>query len=117
MMSIKEAAEAVSISPSTIRYYDEQGLLPFVQRDELGYRRFEQSDLFWLEIISCMRKTGMQIRTLKHIAELHMQGKETVQERIQIFEEHRSKLLQQKEEIDDGLSKIAHKMQQLEQLL
>lgn len=110
MLSIKQAAEAVSISPSTIRYYDEEGLLPFVKRDSNGYRQFEEQDLFWLEIISCMRATGMSIRTLRHIAELHMKGNETLAERIQIFEEHKEKLHSQKQDIDKALDRLDKKM-------
>ncbi|WP_411954334.1 MerR family transcriptional regulator [Alkalibacillus sp. S2W] len=114
MLTIKEASERVCIPTSTIRYYDEEQLLPFVERDENGYRRFNENDLFWLEMISCMRETGMPIKTLRHVAHLYMQGPSTVEERKNIFEDHQTNLIQQKEQIDDALEKIHKKMEVLD---
>lgn len=113
MMTIKEAAERVSISPSTIRYYDDQGLLPFIERDQNGYRLFKEEDLFWLELISCMRATGMSVETLRQVAHLHMRGEETLGERIKIFEEHQETLRKQQQDIYIALEKLQIKMNML----
>jgi len=115
MITIKNAAERVSLPPSTIRYYDDEGLLPFVGRDSKGYRVFEEEDLFWLELIGCMRETGMSIETLRHVAHLHMRGEETLQERIGIFEGHQKKLQKQKKDIDEALEKLKLKMKMLKE--
>ncbi|WP_379547003.1 MerR family DNA-binding transcriptional regulator [Oceanobacillus sojae] len=40
MLTIKKASEKVEVPVSTIRYYDNEGLLPFIKRDENGYRMF-----------------------------------------------------------------------------
>ena len=50
------------VPTSTIRYYDKEGLLPFVERLESGYRIFTEKDLATLRIIDCLKKTGMSIR-------------------------------------------------------
>lgn len=44
-LSIKEASERLEIPPHTIRYYEKEGLLPFIQRDEHGNRIFGSTDL------------------------------------------------------------------------
>ncbi|SFB05488.1 DNA-binding transcriptional regulator, MerR family [Lentibacillus halodurans] len=116
MLTVKEVAEKLSIAPSTIRYYDDQGLLPFIQRDKNSYRLFKEDELFWLELIECMRSTGMPIKTLRHVAHLHMQGKETLAERKRIFKEHREKLHKQKQDIDVALGKLEVKMKLLDSL-
>ncbi|MEK1383577.1 MerR family DNA-binding transcriptional regulator, partial [Limosilactobacillus fermentum] len=36
--SISQAAAMMGTTPSTIRYYDKNGLLPFVKRDQNGRR-------------------------------------------------------------------------------
>ncbi|MFA1821008.1 MerR family transcriptional regulator [Virgibacillus oceani] len=110
MFTIKEASKRVGISPSTIRYYDDQGLLPFVERDKNEYRLFKEDELFWLELIGCLRSTGMSVKTLRHVAHLHMQGKETLDERIRIFKEHQDKLHEQKQDINVALGKLKVKM-------
>ena len=42
--TISEAAEKVGIPPTTIRYYDKEGLLPNIKRKN-GIRVFEDIDL------------------------------------------------------------------------
>lgn len=115
MLTVKNASERLSIPPSTIRYYDDQGLLPFIERDKNGYRMFQESDLFWLELIRCMRTTKMPVQTLRHVAHLHMQGTETLDERIRIFKEHREQLQKQREEIDEAFEKLQSKLQILKE--
>lgn len=45
MYTIGEVSKKMDISPSTLRYYDKEGLLPFVERNKSGDRRFKDSDL------------------------------------------------------------------------
>lgn len=40
-----KAAEKIGISAYTLRFYDKEGLLPNVGRDEYGNRRFTDKDL------------------------------------------------------------------------
>ncbi|PWU67333.1 MerR family transcriptional regulator [Gracilibacillus dipsosauri] len=110
MLTVKEAAKRVSIPTSTIRYYDKEGLLPFIERDENGYRVFKEEDLFWLELVTCMRKTKMSIGVLRHVAHLYMEGDKTLDERIKIFQDHQKKLLKQKQDVEDALEKLEIKM-------
>jgi len=114
MLTIKKASEKVEIPASTIRYYDNEGLLPFIKRDVNGYRMFKEEDLFWLELIGCMRATGMSIETLRHVAHLHMMGRDTLEERTQIFLDHQKKLQKQKKDIDVALEKLTKKMEILD---
>lgn len=114
--SIKEVAESLHMPESSIRYYDQQGLLPFVARDKNGYRRFEEEDLFWLELVRCMRSTGMSIKTLRHIAELHMQGSATLEEREQIFLEQKQRLIAEQKRIGEAIAKVDQKLSMLGKL-
>ena len=38
--TIKDAAKIMNVPTSTIRFYDKEGLLPFMERMESGYRIF-----------------------------------------------------------------------------
>ncbi len=42
MLSIKEAAIKVELTPHTLRYYESEGLIPFLQRDEQGHRVYRK---------------------------------------------------------------------------
>jgi MerR family transcriptional regulator, aldehyde-responsive regulator len=59
--SIKEVSERLGIPAHTIRFYDKEGLFPYVQRDPHGNRIFEQKDLDWMVLMGFFRKTGMAI--------------------------------------------------------
>ena len=39
--TIGDIAQKIGLTPSTLRYYDKEGLLPFVDRTESGIRRFK----------------------------------------------------------------------------
>ena len=51
--TVGEMAKMLDVPASTLRYYDKEGLLPFVERSPGGIRMFQESDYGWLKIISC----------------------------------------------------------------
>lgn len=54
--TVGEIAKKMNVAASTIRYYDKEGLLPFVERSEGGIRMFRDEDMEWLLIIDCLKK-------------------------------------------------------------
>jgi DNA-binding transcriptional MerR regulator len=60
--SITEAAEKIHLSTYTLRYYDKMGLLPFVERNELGNGDFKEKNLEWLKLIRCLKNSNMPIK-------------------------------------------------------
>lgn len=52
--TVGEMAKLLDIPASTLRYYDKEGLLPFVERSSGGIRLFRKSDFEWLQVIGCM---------------------------------------------------------------
>ncbi|MEE8823298.1 HTH-type transcriptional regulator AdhR [Lentilactobacillus sunkii] len=81
MYSIGEVAQKMGISASAIRFYDRKGLLPFVERDTAGRRKFKPNDLNFLEVINCLKKSGVPINNIGHFISLCMQGDGTLKER------------------------------------
>ena len=63
--TVGEMAKKIGVAPSTLRYYDKEGLLPFVERSGGGMRMFMDSDLDWLRIIECLKRTGMPIKEIR----------------------------------------------------
>lgn len=94
--SIKEVSERFNISPYTLRYYEKEGLLPSVQRGDNGNRLYSDTDLEWLQVVCCMRATGMSIAYIKDYIDLCLRGADTVPERRQI-------ILRQKEIIENHI--------------
>lgn len=107
--TVAQAAAQVGISAHTLRFYAKQGLLPFVQRSAGGIRLFTQQDIEWLELIQCLKNTGMTLKDIKYFADCAVNGDESIAERLAIFEQQRMKVQQQIQELKGYLKVIAHK--------
>lgn len=108
--SIKEASERLELPPHTIRYYEKEGLLPFIQRDQYGNRLFEQKDLDWINLMTCFRATGMTVAALKRIVDLAIMGDETIPERKAILENHKLELQRRQLELDRAFEAVNQKL-------
>ena len=71
--TIKEASDITGIPATTLRYYDKEGILPFLERKESGHRMFSEQDLSMLRIIECLKCTGMSIKDIRQYAALVQQ--------------------------------------------
>ena len=113
---IKEAAAKVGLPTHTIRYYEQEGLLLFVKRDENGNRIFDEKDLEWLELILCSRKTDIPLSELRKVVELTKEGGYTFSLRKQIYEKHKEKIMEKQRELDKVYREIESKIQYYDDL-
>lgn len=84
----REAVQRSGFSLDTLRYYERIGLLDGIDRTSGGQRVFTDDDLAWLEVLRCLRDTGMPIALMQRYAELARGGDETFAERAGLLEEH-----------------------------
>ncbi len=106
--SISEVSDLLCIAPSTIRYYDAEGLLPFLERVN-GRRVFHESDLSSMRLIECLKNTGMSIRDIKAYFTLAKQGDSTLEARRDIILKQKQSILDQIEALKLNLKTIEHK--------
>lgn len=78
---LNDLEKKFNISSATIRYYDDQGLMPFLKRDENNYRYLNETDLSWVEVVVCLKKTGMSIKHIKTYLDLCFEGASTIEKR------------------------------------
>lgn len=109
--TIKDVAEKTGLSIYTLRYYDKEGLLPFVKRSESGIRLFTDTDLEWLSTIICLKETGMPLKKIREYIDLFIQGSDTLEQRRQIFIDHRVHLLKELEQLEKNLELVEHHIQ------
>ena len=107
--TVGEMAKILDIPASTLRYYDKEGLLPFVERSSGGIRMFRETDIEWLQVIGCMKKAGMSIRDIRRYIELAMQGDDTIETRLQMFRHQREVVTQQLAELRHTLETVEYK--------
>src|SRR6516225_3824631 len=67
LLQIGEVAKLIGISPKTIRYYHEIGLLAEPKRTEGGYRLYTAHDLLRLQRIRRLRSLGLHLDRIKEI--------------------------------------------------
>jgi DNA-binding transcriptional MerR regulator len=89
-MAIADVARATGLSAHTLRYYERVGVLDGVERADSGHRRYSEEDLEWIEVIQCLRDTGMPIRRIQRYAELVRAGEGNEPQRLALLEEHRA---------------------------
>lgn len=107
--TVGEMAKKLNVAASTLRYYDKEGLLPFLERSGGGIRMFKDDDLSWLQIIECLKKTGMPIKDIKHFMDCCMEGDSKIDERQSIIESQRAAVIKQIKEMQEMLDMLNYK--------
>ena len=107
--TVGEMAKKLEVPASTLRYYDKEGLLPFVERSSGGIRMFQESDFEWLQVIGCMKKAGMSIRDIRQYVEMALQGDDTIGLRLAMFQRQREVLERQMEELRHTMEMVDYK--------
>ena len=107
--TIKEASKITGLSTSTLRYYDREGLLPFIKRLDSGYRSFSEDDIEMIKIIECLKRTGMSIKEIKKFTEWVQDGDNSLEERYEMFLERKHAVETEIESLQNTLDIINYK--------
>lgn len=62
--TIKQAAKQTGFSEDTIRFYEKIKLLPHAKRKENGHRVYRKEDIDRINLISCLKKTGLSLEAM-----------------------------------------------------
>lgn len=108
--TISEVAEKTGLTTYTLRYYDKEGLMPFVDRTPSGIRKFKDDDFEWLSVITCLKKTGMPIKEIRDFIGWCIQGDVSLKKRLALFKEHQRQVEKQIVELERYKKKIDHKV-------
>lgn len=93
--TVKQAAELIGLSTYTVRYYENAGLIPDVDRSWGNARMFSDYTLGWLRLVHCLRTTGLPIEGVRRYIELCREGESTIPERAAIIAEQEKRLRRQ----------------------
>ena len=108
--TIKQVADKIGVTVTTLRYYDKEGLLPFVDKKTNGTRVFKDEDFEGLAIITCMKNSGTPIKDIKRYMDLCEEGDGTLKERLEIFFERKEAVQKQIDELNKVMETINHKI-------
>ena len=107
--TIGEMAQKLDVAPSTLRYYDKEGLLPFVERSSGGIRMFKEEDMEWLRLLGCLKKAGMPLKEIRAFMDWSRQGDATIGRRLNLIEKQRQSVLDQQKQLEETLLMLDYK--------
>ncbi|MBP5247822.1 MAG: MerR family transcriptional regulator [Fibrobacter sp.] len=108
--SIGQVAEKTGLSAYTLRYYEKEGLLPYVQKNASGLRIYNEDDISWLSMIECLKATGMPIKEIRQYIEWYKEGDATLSKRLELFRKRRLTVEQELSKLKKILGKVEFKI-------
>ncbi len=98
-LRIGELSRRTGRSVHTIRWYEQQKLVPGVRRDDAGRRVYREQHVQWLDLLDRLRKSGMSIKQMREYAALVRRGESTLAQRREMLIEHRRRVDEQMAEL------------------
>ncbi len=87
---IGELAKKLRISPRTIRYYEEIGLLKEAKRNAGSYRVYDEEDYMRLKFIRKLKILGLKLSQIQELEKLyreHRENKGYIPRLLEMFDE------------------------------
>ena len=116
-MTIAEVSRRYGVSPDTLRYYERIGLIPPVPRNKSGIRDYDEASCGWVELMKCMRASGVQIEALVEYVALFRQGDETLEARKALLIEQRDQMLARMAELQASINRLNQKIEGYDQII
>ena len=111
LYTVREVSEKLGLSQHTLRYYEKDGLIPRVAKGENGRRLYNETDIMWIQVVQCLRKTGMSVAHIKEYNKLTLQGKDTVSQRRELVLRQKAIIENQIKEYQELLKVFEFKLQ------
>lgn len=89
---IGDISKMYGISQDTLRYYDKAGLLPFVKKNQAGRRVFTEEDLGYIEVIDCLKRSGIPVKEIAKFMDWCVEGDKTLPQRYAFMVEQEAAL-------------------------
>jgi DNA-binding transcriptional MerR regulator len=108
-LSIAQTAEVTGVGAHALRYYERNDLLR-VPRNANGHRRYGPDEVAAIRFITQLRKTGIPIQTIRDYADMVRSGSDTANARLQLLEEHQTRVNKNLDEQQAHLEAIVRKI-------
>lgn len=108
--SIKEISQLLSIPSSTLRYYEEVGIISNVGRNLSGQRVYNEEHIGRLKAINCFKGTGMTISMLQAFFSYEENEKEHIDDILVLLEEQKRNVDLKFEQLEKDRKQISRKL-------
>jgi DNA-binding transcriptional MerR regulator len=87
-MRIGEVGERAGVSPKTIRYYEQIGLVPEPHRRPNGYRDYEGSSVGLLRFIRAAQSIGLSLVEIREVLAFRDRAEQPCDHVLEVIERH-----------------------------
>ncbi len=108
--TIKEISERYQVQASTLRYYEEIGLLINVGRTANGQRIYTDEHIARMDGITCFKNTGLPIAQILEFYRYESDIPANIDDIIALVEKHEEDTARQIEKMQRDLLHIRHKI-------
>lgn len=115
--SIARMAEVSGLSIPTLRFYEQEELIPPVPRDGAGNRVYGEHEITRINTIRCLRAAGLTLPQMKRYFSTPGEGEDSLRIRKEILLSTQEQLESQREELQRCMSYLAHKIHHYDLML
>ncbi|MGX4645391.1 MerR family transcriptional regulator [Holzapfeliella sp. JNUCC 80] len=109
-MNIKEASQKTNLASSTIRYYEKEGLIPEITRNDSGVREIDEHIIRRIKFIKQMRLAGMSIESLKRYIDLFDAQEDNTKKQFELLQQQREIMIEKRDDIQDAIDHLTYKI-------
>lgn len=108
--NIWEIGQIFDVPSSTLRYYEELGILPEVKRDEHKQRVYTDEHIDRLQAITCFKRTGLPMSKIHDFFEYAENLRDNIDKVVDMMENHEKYIVDQMEKMQQDLDHIRQKV-------
>ena len=108
--NIREIGQIFDLPSSTLRYYEELGILPEVKRDEHKQRVYTDEHIDRLQAITCFKRTGLPMSKIHDFFEYAENLRDNIDKVVDMMENHEKYIVDQMEKMQQDLDHIRQKV-------
>lgn len=108
--NIREIGQIFDVPSSTLRYYEELGILPEVKRDEHKQRVYTDEHIDRLQAITCFKRTGLPMSKIHDFFEYAENLRDNIDKVVDMMENHEKYIVDQMEKMQQDQDHIRQKV-------
>ena len=108
--SIRDLSEMFKLPSSTLRYYEEAGILTNIARSTSGQRIYNDNHINRLRTICCFKNTGMTIAQIRDFFSYESEESDHIDDILLLLHTHRKSVIEQIERLQNDYAHINRKV-------
>lgn len=108
--TIKQVSQMFHLPASTLRYYEDMGILTNIGRSGSGQRIYEQKHINRLRTICCFKRTGMSIAQLQEFFSYEGDEPAHIDDILHLLEKQKAHVAEQIAKMQQDLKHVERKL-------